>query len=267
MSIEQLQAGDGQSETPIEAGTGSAPDTGDNQEQNNEGAASNGAEGGNGNDPSGFTKRIHKKHHELMEERRARLAVEAELQKLRTQQPQEQRPEIPPVPDPYDEDFDDKMKQRDKAIVDAQAFDVRQSQQQAQQQEAQQRAAQEQQQKFANDAQEYAKRATALNVSKEKLQAAAQTVAAYGIGMELTQHIIQDEQGPLITTYLAENPDELERIVTLDPMGAAVHIATAIKPKLVAGNSMDSDPPPPADTLSGGGAPPQERGPKGAKFE
>ena len=57
-------------------------------------------------DPAGFTKRINQKHFELMEEKRAREALEAEVVALKAKITEIQKPVIPPLPDPYDDDFD-----------------------------------------------------------------------------------------------------------------------------------------------------------------
>ncbi len=251
----------------------SATDTGETLEENTT-VDSSGDESENvseqstdeqANEPSGFTKRIHQKHHELMEEKRAREAAEAELARIKASSEQ-QRPVIPELPDPYDDNFDQLIAARDKAVQEAAIFDANQRQSQAQRESTEQQRIAEQQQQLVTAVKTYADRAATLNISPEALQVAGQTVAAYGIDDQLASYILGDEQGPLITTYLAQNPAELEKISGFSPMQAAVYLETNIKPK--AGSvKRNSSAPPPADTLSGGGAPPKERGPKGAKYE
>lgn len=269
MSTELLQAEAQQgTETPPQAGAESATAMGENPELNNAGDSSEGAEGNPADqqaDPARFTKRINQKHHEVMEERRARIAVEQELANLRAQQPQAQRPVVPPVPDPYDDNFDQLMRDRDVAIEAAKEFDLKQHQDQIRQQQQQQQAVDEQQQQMVNTAEAYSKRAADLNVSQQELQVAGQTVAAYGISNELTFFILDDDQGPLITTYLARNPEEIEVLNSMNPMQAAVHVATNVKAKATAAKPNNGAPPP-AETLGGGGATPSKRGPSGATF-
>lgn len=216
-------------------------------------------------DPSGYTKAINRKHFEMEEQRRRADAAETELQTLRNAQ-QPSRPEIPAIPDPYDENFTDLLETRDKAINEAAQFDANQAQQQAaQQREAY--AAQHQQRTELNESiQTYAGRAEKLGVSAAELEVAGNTVAAYGLPDVLAQHILADEQGPLITSYLAKNPNELEALRKLPLMQAGVHISTVIRDKVKAGQGI-SNTPEPVDGLGGGGAPPGKRGPAGAKFE
>ena len=255
---------------PVSENIDSAPVIDDSQEENSVDESSSNVESvpqAEGNtEPAGFTKRIHQKHHELMEERRAREAVEAELEQLRNQQPTAQRPEVPPLPDPYDDDFDIRMKERDAAVLEVATYDFRQQQTQAEQQRQEQQRALEQQNKIIDTVKTYANRATALNISAKELEVAGQTVAAYGIDDQLTQYILNDEQGPLITRYLARNPAELEAIQAMSPMQAAVHVAVNVKTKAGA-NQNANRAPAPADTLGGGGTAPKGRGPKGARFE
>lgn len=249
----------------------SATDTGENLEENTI-VDSSGDESENvsqekteSEEPAGFTKRINQKHYELMEEKRAREAAEAELARIKADS-QPQRPVIPDLPDPYDENFEQLIQVREKAIQDAAVFDATQQHLQAQRESAEQQRVAQQQQQLATAVKTYSDRAASLNISPEALQVAGQTVAAYGLNSDVAGYILMDEQGPLITTYLAQNPGELEKVSQLEPMRAAIYLETKVKPN--AGNVKPSNAaPPPADTLSGGGAPPKDRGPKSAKYE
>ena len=200
-----------------------------------------------------------------MQEKRAREAAEAELARIKAES-QPQRPTIPELPDPYDDNFDQLIVARDKAIQEAAIFDAKQQQSQAQRESVEQQRIAQQQQQLVTAVKTYSDRAATLNISPDALQVAGQTVAAYGIDNQLASYILSDEQGPLITTYLAQNPSELEKINTLTPMQAAVYLETNIKPK--AGSvKRNNSAPAPADTLNGGGVAPRQRGPKDATFE
>jgi len=215
-------------------------------------------------DPAGFTKRINQKHFELMEEKRAREALEAEVIALKAKIPEIQKPVIPPLPDPYDDDFDVKMSQRDEAIKRVAAYEAQEEINQSRLQE-QHRLRQEGLNKsLVESVKTYSDRARTLNISENELKVAGQTVAAYGIHDSVAEFILQDEKGPAITAHLARNPEMLDAISKLNPIHAALYIANNVKPKLLSGKT---ELPEPAETLGGGGVSKRERGPKGAKYE
>lgn len=218
------------------------------------------------NEPAGFTKRINQKHYELMEEKRAREALEAEIARLKAQIPENHKPVIPDMPDPYDSDFDERMRQREEAIKQAAIYEAQDELRQAQLTEQNKATLAKQQNDLIAAVNTYSGRAKALGVSENELQVAGQAVAAYGIAEQVAEFILHDDKGPAITTYLAKNPTELDAISKLNPLQAAIHIATNIKPKLT-GKPRAVDLPDPPDTLSGGGVTKRERGPKGAKYE
>lgn len=215
-------------------------------------------------DPAGFTKRINQKHFELMEEKRAREALEAEVIALKAKIPEIQKPVVPPLPDPYDDDFDVKMSQRDEAIKRVAAYEAQEEINQSRLQE-QHRLRQEGLNKsLVESVKTYSDRAKGLNISENELKVAGQTVAAYGIHDSVAEFILQDEKGPAITAHLARNPDMLETISKMNPIHAALYIDNNVKPKLLSGKT---ELPEPAETLGGGGVSKRERGPKGAKYE
>ena len=180
--------------------------------------------------------------------------------------PREQRPVVPEAPDSMDDDFDSKMAKRDKAIREAGAFDTRQELATSQATAAANQAQSTRQTAFMQSAQDYTARAVKAEIDSAALQAAGQVVSAYGMSDELTEHILNDEQGPQITQYLAGNLNELETLQNMPPMQAAIHLATQIVPKLKA-VPTNSGAPPPSDGLTGGGVPPSERGPEGCTYE
>ena len=218
------------------------------------------------NGPERYNQRINKKHRELMEERRQREAAEARIQELEAKQQQTQRPEIPPLPDPYDEDFDAQMHARDRKILEVARYDAQQAALNEQHQQQQLQRQQQEKQQLETLATTYAQRAAKLKISPAALKDAGETVAAIGIDQQIVEHILQDERGPLITKYLADNPDELERMQTMTPVRAAVYLETTVKGKINGGVRRVNVPEPP-ETLSGGGATKRERGPKGARYE
>lgn len=213
-----------------------------------------------------FNEAIAKKTAKLYEERQRAEQYAKELEEIKKRIPQDQRPEVPPMPDPYDPDFQDKVKARDQRILEQAQYDARKAAESEYQYQQHQRQLYEQQQKQAEREKSFIERSEKLKVSQEELGRAFQTVAQLGgIGKDASDYVMEDTLGPQIVMYLAENPQEVEIIASLPPTKAAVYIETGIKSKL--GSKKVSPAPEPPDHLSGKGAAERDRGPKGARFE
>ena len=214
-----------------------------------------------------FNDTVAKKAFETREAKRQAEDLQRQLDEAKAAIPQEQAPNVPKLPDPYDDNYEDQVAARDDAIRAKERFDARQSFAQTQREQAQAAQQREQQAALNNKVTEYSNRATALGVNAQELQAAGNLVSQYGINDQVTQFILGDDQGPLITQYLSKNPMELETIRTLDPMQAAIHISSNIKSKAAALGVRTPTAPDPAEILRGSGVAPSKRGPKGATFE
>ena len=219
--------------------------------------------------PPEIQEKINKRIGEVIGERYAaqqeRDRIKQELDEIRKKLPQPERPAIPDMPDPYDDDFAAKVEARDKAIRAAAEYDAKQNYSEMQALQRQQEAERQAQQSIIKTVTDYTERAKSKGISEQDLQQAGNTVAAYGIGNELTGHILMDAQGPEITMHLARNPTDVQAMFGMTPMQAAIYIETNVKPKL--GEKKPKAPPPP-EQVEGGGVPPLETGPmtKGAKF-
>ena len=93
---------------------------------------------------------------------------------------------------------------------------------------------QKQQEALTERVQSYSQKATSLGIKSEDLQVAGNTVAQFGIHEDLVQYILEEDQGPLITTYLSKNLLELEKLREMSPTQAAVYVATTVKQKAAA---------------------------------
>lgn len=213
-----------------------------------------------------FDKAIAKKTFERREAERQREDVRKELERLQAQLPKDGRPQVPPVPDPYDADYEQKLAARDKALTEAAAYDAKQKAVEEQQVEAQR----QQQKAFEDDliksATTYTERAEKFGLDIKDLQSSGDAIARYGISDDLTLFILKDEQGPLLTSYLARNPQVLETMQGMSPLEMGAYLASDVKPQLATARTQTTAPAP-ADVLDGGGSPSPERGPKGATFE
>lgn len=210
-------------------------------------------------------KAIGRQHRLAQEQREEADRLRQELETLRGKQPQVQRPVIPPVPDPLDDDFDQQMQERDEAIKRQMQFDSEQQQRQWQEQQKATSEQQEQQQAFVAKAVSYKQRADKLHIEPQALQMAGQIVSAYGLPDVLADHILSHEQGPLITQHLASNLNDLEKLGAMDPVSAGIYLATSVVPRLPTVKTKTGAPPPP-ETVEGQPAPPTRRGPPGCKF-
>ena len=164
---------------------------------------------------------------------------------------------VPEMPDPFDDDYDSKLKARDEALVEQAKYDASQNLVKQQQEQAQQQAAYEQQKQVNDSIQTYTKRATDYGISSEELQQAGNLVASYGVSNDLTMEILKDEDGPLITKYLAANPLELDSIRNMNLYQQANYINSSVRAKAVQLKPKNSNAPAPADTLSGNGVDPE----------
>lgn len=269
---EPLQPGtfdDGEELESLEAEQPETEEEGE-QESLEEGAESAPAEGEkvvfNEKQQEVFDKTIGEKVRKQREAERRAQQLEEQLEALRKQLPQEQKPVIPPMPDPYDDDYHQKVKERDEAIQKAVAWDVRSRIVEEQKRQTELAKQQEEYRREAESVESYAKKAKAFGITTEELQAAGSAVGSYGLSKEMAMHIISEEKGPLITAYLARRPLEVEKINSMSPYKAAVYISTVVAQKAGNGRKSSTAPEPP-ETLGSGGAPKAERGPKGATFE
>jgi hypothetical protein len=176
--------------------------------------------------------------------------------------------DIPALPDPFDDDYEVKVKARDEALIAQTNYNAQNQNYLQQQQFDQQQAAQAKQVKIQESMTSYSQKATELGIKQEELQAAANTVANYGLTDDLVMHILADPDGPLITKHLAANARDGYELASMSPFAVGKFLddikskAGALKPKKTSTSS-------PATNLQGNGAIPGDgyNNIKGAKFE
>jgi len=200
----------------------------------------------------------------LEKEQELRQAAEEKLARLQPQQEPGQ-PTIPDLPDPFDDDYIDKMTQYRAAVEKAAQFEVIQKLTQHQQQQEAQAREQAQMAELNQTVTAYSERAKKLGIKADELKIAGQQVGAVGLPQDLVQHILSDDFGPRVTTYLAANYDELEKVQKMSPIKAALYIEAFIKPK--AAERQSKSPPPPVSRPKGAGMPEGKLGGKGLVIE
>ena len=163
---------------------------------------------------------------------------------------------IPPMPDAFDDDFDTKVKARDEAIIAQANYNAKNQSYQETQQFQQQQAAQAKQVKVQESMTNYSNKALELGIKQDELQAAANTVANYGLSDDLVMHILGDSDGPLITKHLAANPQDGYQLASMSPYTVGQFL-DGIKTKASALKPKTSNTPSPATNLHGNGVDPE----------
>lgn len=211
-----------------------------------------------GIDQEAVNKAINKKHFQMKEaERNAEASdkraneLEARLQKLE----QGEDPVIPPPVDPYADDYEEKTRQRDEAITRKAKFDSQQQFAADQVTRTQNEQMQANQTRVDGLLTEYYDRTVKLGLDPNKVEAASNRVVDYGISADLANFILADEEGPLITQYLADNPMELDGLARMTPMQAAVRVNSIVREKAASLKPQISQAPEPTEVLNGRGAP------------
>ena len=213
---------------------------------------------------------VGKKVFKLREKEREAEALKKRLEELEAKIPEQRRPNVPDIPDPFalsDEEYRRQLYQRDEALKQAIAYDQQQQMLKQQQQQLEQQRLQKQQEVLTEKVQSYSQRAVKLGIKAEELQAAGNTIAQFGIHDDVASYILEEDSGPLITTYLSKNLLELEKVREMSPAAAAVYIATTVKQKAAALKPKVNSAPDPLEQPHGAGTAPKPRGPKGATFE
>lgn len=174
---------------------------------------------------------IGKKHRMMKEAEERATRAEQQLAAMQQQQHQSAAPIVPEMPDPFDDNYNELMRERESKIVERAQWDANQQALAIQQRQLVQQQQLRQQQQVHEKVLSYAERAQEYGINQQDLQASANNVAAF-ISGDLAQHIISEKEGPLITQYLGANPLELAKIAEMDPRQQGAYIERSIKPKL-----------------------------------
>lgn len=195
------------------------------------------------------------------EERNRGDALQQRLDEIEAAQPKPLAPEIPPMPD-TDLLLDDPAKYnaeietREKAISARAVFDANEEFVQKQGAFQAFEAQQKQEVKERQEIESYTQAATSFGIDREKMVNDANVVAQV-LSLPVKDFIMQDPQGPLITSHLRGNAVELDLLSSMSPAKAAIHIENKIKPKL-SGVRKSTQAPAPVEIVDGGGSPERE---------
>lgn len=190
-----------------------------------------------------------------------------QLADLKANEAPKERPNVPDMPDRDDPDYDDRLKERDKAIADAASFDAAERMRSEQELRQKEQSRQKQMQQFSEAANKYLDRAKTLKISEDQLNTAGDRLQGFNFGPDAMAQIINDPMGPQIYVNLANDLQEADKLAGMTSYQKAIHIENVLKPKAEASIKRAKTPPPPPDHLNGKGQPEGEIGPSGATYE
>ena len=206
----------------------------------------------------GAQKAINKQHAKYRDEERKRIASEKEAEGLREKLAKLEAEKgdltIPEAPDPYDENYEEQLKVRDEAIMRKATQEAHQQNVIAQQDAQKEVADKAEQERVSTLVQGYDKQIAKLGLSPEEIRVAGNKVVEYGISVDVAEFILQQEDGPLITKYLADNPVIMDDLRHMRPIDAALKINSDIRKAASTLKPQATAAPDPIETLSGRGA-------------
>ena len=206
----------------------------------------------------GVQKAINKQHAKYREEERKRIQAEDEAGKLREKleklEAEKSVVDIPAIPDPYDDNYEEQLRIRDEAIMRKATQDAQQQSVIAQQ-DAQKEVAQKAEQERLNTlVSGYDGQIAKLGLNPEEVRVAGDKVVEYGISADLAEFILQQEDGPLITQYLSKNPVALDDLRHMSVIDGAFKVSSDIRKAASTLKPQASQTPDPTETLTGRGA-------------
>lgn len=195
--------------------------------------------------------------------------LERKVQEL-SRPTQQDRPVVPDLKDPFtlnEQQLADQLKERDAAVQRAAEWDAQQRANNEQRLSLEAERNRQQQEALAKSIKDYSGRAVQLGMKPEELEQAGTLVGRFGLPDDVVKMILDDDQGPLITKYLANNIQELDSLAGLTAFQAGIRIATTIKQKAAALKPKVSSAPAPTTQVRGVGMVPKDYGPEGAIYE
>lgn len=196
---------------------------------------------------------INKKHWEAKQAERERDELKRQLEEMQAKQQAQQNvePIVPEMPDPFDDDYEQRMQEWQQKTIERTKWETQQNLIQQQQQQMQQQQLQQQQAKLVDSVNEYTERAKSFGISQDELAQVGGLVAQAGISEDLTRELLVDPEGALIVKQLASDPQSLDALSQMSPYQAAIYINNNVRPKAQSLKPKTSNTPPPPDNLSG----------------
>lgn len=180
-------------------------------------------------------KRIAEKHSQYLEaenkrkqEEKRRLELESELAKYKEK---ESVVVIPPLPDPYDSEYDAKIALREAAVARKAVLDAEKQKADATKKQTEEQKKEEAQKAYIAKTDQYFKNAATFNIDKQEIITHASKIIDY-IDPGTEEWIMDEPKGPLIVEYLGKNPLEADKLSKMNPLQKVAFLATYVVPKL-----------------------------------
>jgi len=201
-------------------------------------------------------KRINELTFKRHEEKRKREAIEAENERLRKEiEASRMKPKeivIPPLPDPYDPEFETKVKERDQALQAKAKADADLAANRKHAEETLASQQRERQEFLMKRTEDMFAAGEKLGIKKDEMALAEQKVALFIKDGSLADFILSQDDSALIVRYLSSSAVELEKISQMSPVAASAYIATKIMPKAAKLKPDLPNTPDPLDIPKGG---------------
>lgn len=182
-------------------------------------------------------KRINKIHREKKEAEELLYSERQHRERLEQQLKEYNKvaiPDIPPVPDYLDADYDDQIKRRDEIIAQHAELKYKRTAAETAKQESYRAEENRRAVAVSEMVKTYGERSEAFKLDKKAVEAAGDVVGKYITGKQhLAEYLLSDENGPLNVSYLSQNIEELDKVSRMTETAAAVYIATKITPKAI----------------------------------
>ncbi len=170
------------------------------------------------------------------------------------------RPEVSELPDTFDPEYEAKMAERDAQLIDRDRYDRQEEYQKEQQQATLEEQQKSRVQAVQQQQADYAKNSTDLKLNQEEMAQAEQVVTSYitPANAPTAGFILGHEHGPLIVKALGDDPVEMGKVASMQPLQASVYITNTVLPKALKAMPSTTKTPDPISTPTGKGAPKSE---------
>lgn len=198
--------------------------------------------------------RMSSKAFDVREQKRQNAVLRRELDEAKSKVPEVTRPDVQGTGDIYDEDYESQRQAREEQIRAQVEFDTRRQVGAEQAQQTQAAEFQKQQASFDEALTKFNGSAVKFDVDPAQLDVMDKTIASYGgLSPTVGQFVLNDDQGMLIYKHMASNPDDIQRVNTMDPMAAGIFLNDIKTKQAALFTKKTSGAPDPADRPEGGG--------------
>lgn len=211
-----------------------------------------------------------KSRSERLELEQQNQALAERLSRLESQQPGTTGPpQIPPIPDQFDEHYEQKLAARDQAIQQNAKWEAQQENEQALAQERQRQNNLQQANELNRQVQVFNEQARALGIDQNTQSQLVQRVAEAGVNGAVFEEIMSSPQGAKMLKGIGSlNTNDLLNFAEKSNQGQMGLVDSIIEARNLAGNPVSQNAAPrPPEMLSGTGVPTQKRGPRGLTIE